>query len=95
MRLNVWRMEVSKHVSNYRRTQKCRNDKIDVFILGRKKNDVCLVVPTFRSFKKTRKLVRLLHKQTFRKFDLIIVDCGSDDYKKLSRVVSKINLILK
>ena len=51
------------------------------------------MIPTFHSFEKTRKLIKLLHKQTFRKFDLIIVDCGSDDYKKLSNLNSKINLI--
>ena len=67
---------------------------MNVYIKGKKKNNVCLVVPTFHSFEETRKLIRLLQKQTFKNFDLIIVDCGSDDYKELSKICSNINIIL-
>jgi len=51
------------------------------------KNIISVIVPTFNSIKKIDKLLRSIENQTYKKFELIFVDDGSDDgtYEYLKR----------
>lgn len=51
-----------------------------------KNKKTCIIIPTFKSWKITKSTTDILLKnQKNKNFDIIIVDCGSEDYKKLSR----------
>ncbi|MCS7123165.1 MAG: glycosyltransferase [Candidatus Aenigmarchaeota archaeon] len=50
----------------------------------------CIIIPTFKSFQVTSETVKkLLEEQTNKDFDIIIVDCGSEDYKNLKQIFDK------
>ena len=48
---------------------------------------VCIIIPTFNSWQVTAETVKkLLYEQTYKDFDIIIVDAGSKDYEKLKEI---------
>lgn len=52
--------------------------------------EVCIIIPTFNSHETTEKIINLLlTTQTNKNFDIIVVDCGSEDYKKLVKKYRK------
>jgi GT2 family glycosyltransferase len=49
-------------------------------------NDVCIIIPTFNSWKITAETIDKLLQQTSKDFDIVVVDAGSKDYINLRRL---------
>lgn len=49
-------------------------------------NDVCIIIPTFNSWKITAETIDKLLKQTSKDFDIVVVDAGSNDYIYLKKL---------
>ena len=50
---------------------------------------VAVIIPTYNSYEVTINLIEALRNQTFKYFDIIIVDDGSDDWKYIKEYMQK------
>ena len=59
-----------------------------------KRSDIQINIPTFNSYEITKNTIKNLLKQKGIQFDILLIDNGSDDYKKLIKNFPQINYVV-
>ena len=60
----------------------------------KKRNSIQINLPTFNSYEVTKNTIKKLFKQKGIKFDILLIDNGTEDYKKLIKDFPEINYVV-